>query len=130
MPSSMPTKMPKSVMFRTGPLIMVPTGYFSLASSQGLAMTSFNPTLQLNESSIVHQTYDFALDPGTHGISLGDGVPGIGSQLFHAKGDSLLLGIELQHHNLYLLCHLHQLRRMIDPPPRHVADVQDTIDTT
>src|SRR5215831_11146196 len=31
------------MMFRTGPLIMVPTGYFSLASSQGLAMTCFNP---------------------------------------------------------------------------------------
>src|SRR5262245_26421966 len=91
---------------------------------------SFDPALQLNKSSIVHQTYDFALNPSTHGISFGDGVPRVRSQLLHAKRNSLLLGIELQHHNFYLLSHLHQLGRMIDPAPRHVADVQDTIDTT
>src|SRR5262245_23160880 len=90
---------------------------------------TLDPALQLNKGSIVHQTYDFALDPRTDGISFGDGVPGVRSQLFHAKGNSLLLGVELQHHNFYLLSHLHQLGRMIDPTPRHVTDVQDTIDT-
>src|SRR5262245_53884198 len=90
---------------------------------------SLNPALQLNKSTIVHQTDDFALHPSAHGISIGDRVPGVRSQLFHTQGNAFLLGIELQHHNFYFLCHLHKLGRVIDPPPRHVADVQDSIDT-
>jgi hypothetical protein len=41
MPSSMPTKIPNSVMFLTGPLTTLPTGYFSLAASQGLGHDLF-----------------------------------------------------------------------------------------
>src|SRR4029453_10633560 len=88
----------------------------------------FDPALQLNKSSIVHQTDDFALHPSADGISIGDGMPGVRSQLFHTKGDAFLLGIELQHHNFYFLSHLHKLGRVIDPPPGHVADGQDSID--
>ena len=54
-------------------------GNFSRPGHFGNMDEPFDAAFQLNKSSIIHQTYDLALDPRAHGIFIGDGVPGVRS---------------------------------------------------
>jgi hypothetical protein len=63
MPSSMPTKMPKSVMFRTLPLTSEPTGYCCSTRSQGLVSSCFMPRLMRLFSMSIPRTLASMVSP-------------------------------------------------------------------
>ena len=89
---------------------------------------SFDAALELDERAVVHDADHFALHPGADAVFLRHGVPGVGGELLHAEGDALLFGVELEHHDLDGFADLDDLRRMADPSPRHIADVQNAVD--
>lgn len=91
---------------------------------------SLDAAFQFDECAVVHQADHLALHPRAHRIFLGNGMPGIGIQLFHAERNAFFLGIELEHDNFDLLANLNDLRWMVDPAPRHIADVQYAVDAT
>src|SRR5262245_6403739 len=90
---------------------------------------TFDAALQFDERAVIHQADHFTRNARADGILLGHSMPGIGCQLLHAEGNPFLLGIELEHDDLDFLPHLNNFRRMTDPPPGHVTDVENTVDT-
>jgi hypothetical protein len=78
---------------------------------------SFDTAFQLDEGAVIHQADHLALHSRPHGIFLRHGMPRIGRQLFHAEGNALFLGIELEHHHLNFLTHLNDFRWMADATP-------------
>src|SRR5579871_1716431 len=57
-------------------------------------------------------------------------IPRIGSQLAHAKGDTTLGRIDVQHHALDLIANVDQFRRMLHAlRPGHLADVDQAFDS-
>src|SRR6266508_1077786 len=83
---------------------------------------------QFDESAVVHQADYLALHSRTDGIFFCHGVPRIGSELFHAQGNAFLLAVEFEHDDFDFFAHSNDLRWMVDPPPRHVADVENAVD--
>jgi len=63
MPSSIPMKMPKSVMFLILPSMVVPTGYFSAITSQGLGAACFMPREIRRASGLMSRTTASTLSP-------------------------------------------------------------------
>ena len=57
------------------------------------------------------------------------GMPRIRRELLHAERNTFFLGVELEHDDLDLFPYLNDFRRMIDPSPGHVADMQNPVDT-
>src|SRR5581483_1184454 len=88
----------------------------------------FDAAFELDESAVVHQADHLALHARADRILFRHRVPGIGGELLHAEGDALLLGIELEHDHLDFLADFDDFRRMVDPPPGHVADVENAVD--
>src|SRR6185436_11132362 len=85
--------------------------------------------LQLHERAVVGDVGDGALVARAHRIFRLDAGPRIGLQLLHAQRDALRLGVDADDLDLDRLAHVDDLARMVDPPPRHVGDVQQTVDT-
>ena len=56
MPSSTPTKIPKSVMFFTTPFILLPGGYFDARASHGFGSTCLSPKESLFASVSMSST--------------------------------------------------------------------------
>ncbi len=52
------------------------------------------------------------------------GLPRVGLELFHAKGNALGFGVEADHLHLDRFADLKGLGRMVDAPPGDVGDVQ------
>src|SRR6185503_6081950 len=89
---------------------------------------SFDAAFQLHEGAVIHDADHFALDPGADGEFFRHGVPGVRRELFHAEGDSLLLGVELEHGDFDLFADLHDFGGMVDSSPGHVANVENAVD--
>ena len=89
---------------------------------------ALDPVLELHESAVGHDVDDLALLDALQRVARLDPVPGRGAQLLEAQSDALAVAVDPQHHDLDLLVHLHHLGRMVDAPPGHVGDVQQTVD--
>src|SRR5437870_3136437 len=61
-------------------------------------------------------------------VTFRPGVPRIRRQLFHAQGNALFLAVELEHDDFDFFADSDDLRRVIDAPPGHVADVENAVD--
>src|SRR5437867_1321921 len=55
-------------------------------------------------------------------------LPGFCHHLLEPERDSAVSGIELEHDDFDLFADSNDLRRVIDAPPRHVADVENAVD--
>src|SRR5256885_982217 len=73
---------------------------------------------------IPHRAFNDAADR----IFFLHGVPRIRRQLFHAQGNALFLAVELEHYDFDFFADSDDLRRVIDAPPGHVADVENAVD--
>ena len=59
----------------------------------------------------------------------GELFPGIRLALFHAERDATALGVDIEHHDLGLVTHLHHLGGMnVLVGPVHLGDVPQTLD--
>ena len=84
--------------------------------------------LQFHERAVGHQVDHLAFDLGADGVFLLDAVPGIGQLLLEAQADPFLLAVDVQHHHVNVLAHLEDFRRVADPAPAHIGDVEQTVD--
>src|SRR3982751_455861 len=89
---------------------------------------AFDARLQLDECAVVRDADNLALYARPHRILLGDVLPRIALELFESERDALTLPVDVEHLDLELRSDLHELGRMRDTPPRHVGDVQQTVD--
>ena len=90
---------------------------------------SLHSRLKLNERTVVGYVRDQALEAGFHRILGGDAVPRIGLELFNAEADTLGLDVDADDLHLHCVANVHDLARMVDAPPGHVGDMQETVDT-
>ena len=89
---------------------------------------AFDAAFQLHEGAVIHQADHLALHTRSDRILFRHGVPWVGSELFHAQGDTFLLGVEFEHDDLDFFADLDDFGGMIDPSPGHVADMENTVD--
>src|SRR4029079_7085476 len=84
--------------------------------------------LELDERAVVGEGDDFALDPRAHRVLDGGGGPGVGLQLLVAEAHPLGVAVALQHLHLDLVPDVQHFARVVDAAPRHVGDVQQSVD--
>ena len=84
--------------------------------------------LQLDESAVVGEADGPSRDAGPGRVLLADADPRVGHTLLVAQRNALALGIEVQDDDIDLIADVEKLGRMGDAPPRHVGDVQQTVD--
>ena len=66
----------------------------------------FDSGLELDESAIIREADDFALDSGAGGKAILSRFPRVGRELLVAERDSLRLSVELQHDDFRLVAHV------------------------
>src|SRR5262249_7366815 len=71
---------------------------------------------------------DLAGDPRARRVLVARVRPRILLDLLQAEADALGRGIELEHDHAQLIANIEHFRRVSDPPPAHVGDVQEAID--
>ncbi len=85
--------------------------------------------LQLYESAVVRHADHAANDAHSARITFPNGLPRIRNQLFEPQRDAFLIFVELQHLDGNLIARADDLGRMAHPSIRHIADVQQPVDT-
>ncbi len=81
-----------------------------------------------DEAAVVGDVGDLAEQPRVGRIAPRDVLPRIRAELLQAQRHALPLAIELQNPYVDLFADLDHLGRMLDALPRHVGDVQQSID--
>ncbi len=89
---------------------------------------AFHARLDLDEAAVVGDVADLAEHAGRIRVATGDVVPRILAQLLEAQRHAVTLAVELEHAHLQLGTDFHHLGRVTDALPRHVGDVQQTVD--
>ncbi len=84
--------------------------------------------LELDEGAVVRHGDDLALHHRADRVAIRDVAPGILAQLLVAEADALGLSVELEDADLHLVADLEDLRRVVDPTPAHVRDVEQAVD--
>src|SRR5690242_779771 len=90
---------------------------------------TFNARFKFDKSAVVGDRNDLAGDAGSDWILLGDILPRIALQLLETEADALARPIDVEHFDLELRANRDELRWMRDAAPRHVRDVEQTVDT-
>ncbi len=91
---------------------------------------AFDTIFQLHEGAVIGDVGNLALEACTNRITDVDAIPRVGTKLLHAERDTLGVRVDLDDLDFDFLTNFHNLRRMIDPLPAHVGDVQEAVDTT
>src|SRR5579875_1471461 len=89
---------------------------------------AFDARLQLDESAIVGDIGNAALEARIRRIFELDAFPRIGFELLHAERNALCLGVEADDLNLDALADMQRFRRVVDAAPRDIGDVQQAVD--
>src|SRR6185436_3514339 len=90
---------------------------------------SFNTRFKFNERTVISNARHFAIDSRANRETFLDAGPRIRKQLFVAERNAFTLAIKLQNFDLNIVANAEQLVRILQPPPRHVRDVKQAIDT-
>ena len=88
---------------------------------------SFYPLFQLNESTVIGNADDLAGHPGLLGIFLGNICPRIRCRLFEAKRYPLVFLVEFKDHDSNAVANGKEFGGMTDAAPRHVGDVEQSV---
>ena len=89
-----------------------------------------NAFFDLNESAIVGQIADFALDHRAHGITLFDIVPRVGHRLLDSEGNLLLVRRYAEHHDVDFGVERNDFAGVPHTAgPTHLADVDHPLDS-
>src|SRR5258708_5734234 len=90
---------------------------------------AFDTLLQFDERAVVSDANHAPGNMRAHRIAVFGVKPGIRRQLLEAERNALLLFVVLQHLDLNLIAHIHQIARVSEASPRHVGDMQQTIES-
>ena len=88
---------------------------------------TFNAFFDFNEAAVVSQVGYATSQFSTFWVTLSDSYPWIFAQLFQAEGYTSTLAVKLQHFNSDFVAHVHDFAWVLNAFPRHVGDVQQTI---
>ncbi len=91
---------------------------------------AFNAFFDFNEAAVVSQVGHATGQFGTFRITLSDSNPWIFAQLFQAQRYTSTLAVELQHFNSDFVAHVDDFAWMLNALPRHIGDVQQTVNAT
>ncbi len=91
---------------------------------------SFNARSDFNKRTIVGDDYDFSFDSSTFDEILCHGIPWMWRQLLRSKRNSLLVVVKVEDYDIELLIQFNQLLWVVDTAPRHVGDVNKSIDAS
>src|SRR5487761_2669332 len=91
---------------------------------------AFDAGLDLDEAAVVGDVADLAEQAAADRIATRDVDPGIVTQLLQAEADAVALAIELEHAHFQFVTDVDHLGGMAHALPRHVGDVQQTVDAT
>src|SRR6202007_592504 len=83
---------------------------------------------EFDESAIVGDVGDAALETRADRIFRLDALPWIVEQLFHTERDAVRLVVDLDDLDLHLLADIEHFGGVIDAPPGDIGDVQEPID--
>src|SRR5690349_20753848 len=84
---------------------------------------------EVDHDALVHQAHRAAAKLHPDGIRLTDPEPGILLGLLQAEADALVLGVDVEDHDVHRVALLDDFRRMLHPlGPRHVADMDQAVD--
>src|SRR4051812_43291304 len=89
---------------------------------------AFDARLELDERAVVGEADDLAREARADRVALDHVRPRIVVQLLVAEGDALGRRIVLEHDHVDFLVDGEQLRGMRDASPRHVRDVEESVD--
>ena len=78
--------------------------------------------------AVIGHAQNSSANPRADRIALDRIQPRVGRQLLEAQRNPLLLFVELQHLDLNLIAHIHQVAGMRKPSPGHIGDMQQAID--
>ena len=83
--------------------------------------------LQLDERPVVRDRHDPSADPAADRILGSNVLPRIRHQLLQAERNALAVPIDIEDLHLEFLADVRNLRRVPDPAPRHVGDMQQAV---
>ncbi len=89
---------------------------------------AFDARFELDEGAVVGQADDLAADADAGRESVHHRRPRIGHQLLVAERHAFGRLVVLQNNDIDLIVDLEEFRRVTDAAPRHVRDVQQTVD--
>src|SRR5207244_11861764 len=90
---------------------------------------TFDTRLQLYESAVIGNADHSSGNVCAHGIAVRSIQPGVRSELLESQRNALLVFVKLQHFHLDLIAYVHQLAGMREPPPAHIGNSQQAINT-
>src|SRR5271157_2301140 len=90
---------------------------------------AFDALFQLDKRAVVCDRKHAPMNARAHRIALGSVQPRVGRQLLEAQRNPLLILVELEHLDLNLVAHIHQVTRMREAARAHVGDVQQAVDS-
>src|SRR6202051_2005968 len=89
---------------------------------------AFDAFFDFDEAAVIGDVRDLAEETSVGRRAPRDVLPLIRAQLLQPQGHTLAFAIELQNPHIDLFAHFDDFGRMLDALPRHVGDVQQTID--
>src|SRR6056300_331189 len=91
---------------------------------------TFDALFQLSKATIVSQVSNGSHNACVFWVAVLDLNPWIFTQLLETQAHTVTIAVELEDFNVNLLTHFNDVRRMLDPLPCHIGDVQQTVNTT
>src|SRR5437016_13250216 len=88
---------------------------------------AFDALFQLYKRAVVSHTDHAPRNMSTHWITVLGVEPRFRSELLEAQRHSLLLFVELENLDLNLIAYVHQVAWMSETSPRHIGNVEQTI---
>src|SRR6185436_7159969 len=90
---------------------------------------AFYVVADVDNDTLVHQTNHAAVELGADRVGLADLEPRIFLRLLESERDALVVGVDIENHDVNAVALLHDFRRMLNAlRPRHVGDVNQAID--
>ena len=91
---------------------------------------TFDAFLDLGKATVISQVSHFRDHAATLWVSASNGHPWVFTKLLEAERYAISLTIELEDFDIHLLSDFDDLARVLDALPRHVCDVEQSVNTT
>ena len=90
---------------------------------------TLNTFFNLGKATVISEVGYPCVDPTALWVSVGDLHPGVLAQLLEPQGHAVTLAVEFENLDVHLLPDFNNLAGMLDSLPRHIGDVQQSINT-
>src|SRR5262245_55367159 len=90
---------------------------------------TFNARFEFDKRTVIGKRNDLPFDARADREPFHSRRPRIRNQLFVAEADALFVTVEFEHLDLYALTDLENLVRILNAAPRHVGNVEQTVES-